>query len=127
MAGNWQPDQYAGTVHDGVGALRQFIMQADDKVALICIGRCPILPLRWQGSLRSQANYGMQHPARLPDAKAHAEFNAKMHALACRAPEARENTPLDTCGNVILDGERFAAIRRHERDATLRVRQSPLV
>jgi inosine-uridine nucleoside N-ribohydrolase len=44
------------------------------------------------------------------------EFNVKLHALSCRAVfEAdweKVITPLDTCGDIVLDGQRFAAIAK---------------
>ena len=46
------------------------------------------------------------------------EYNVKLHALACQkvleASWPKLITPLDTCGTVILEGERFSALRTHE-------------
>ena len=46
------------------------------------------------------------------------EFNVKLHTLSCRAVLKRTLaewekviTPLDTCGDIILDGDRFALIK----------------
>ncbi len=42
------------------------------------------------------------------------EYNVKQHALACQAvlsaPWDKTITPLDTCGTVVLEGDRFARV-----------------
>jgi inosine-uridine nucleoside N-ribohydrolase len=126
--GDYDLDQYSGTVlPDGVGALCDTIMRADDTVSLICIGPVPNIAaaLARQPEITEKAKFiGMHGSIRrgyLDAPKPMREFNVKMHALACRAVfEAsweKVITPLDTCGNVILDGERFASIRQAaERD-----------
>ena len=121
--GDYDLDQYSGTIlPDGVGAICDTIMQADDKVSLICIGPLPNIAaaLARQPEITDKATFiGMHGSIRrgyLDSPKPMREFNVKMHAMACRAVfEAsweKVITPLDTCGNVILDGERFAAIRQ---------------
>ena len=102
-------------------------MQANDTVSLSGIGPLPNIAaaLARQPEITGKAKFiGMHGSIRrgyLDAPKPMREFNVKMHALACRAVfEAdweKVITPLDTCGNVILDGERFAAIRQTaERD-----------
>ena len=114
--------QYPGTViRDGVGALCDTILQSSTKVSLICIGPVPNIAaaLARQPDICEKAKFvGMHGSIRrgyLDAPKPMREFNVKMHALACRAvfeaPWEKVITPLDTCGNIILDAERFAAIR----------------
>ena len=113
---------YPGTVlHDGVGAICDTVMQATSKVSLICIGPVPNIAaaLARQPGICDNAKFvGMHGSIRrgyLDAPKPMREFNVKTHALACRAvfeaPWEKVITPLDTCGNIILDGERFAKIR----------------
>ena len=85
-------DQYSGTVlSDGVGAICDTIMQADDQVALICIGPLPNIAaaLARQPEITGKAKFiGMHGSIRrgyLDAPKPMREFNVKMHALACRA------------------------------------------
>jgi inosine-uridine nucleoside N-ribohydrolase len=115
-------EQYPGTVlHDGVGAICDTVMQATSKVSLICIGPVPNIAaaLARQPDICDNAKFvGMHGSIRrgyLDAPKPMREFNVKTHALACRAvfeaPWEKVITPLDTCGNIILDGERFARIR----------------
>ena len=115
-------EHYPGTVlHDGVGAICDTVMQATSIVSLICIGPVPNIAaaLARQPGICDNAKFvGMHGSIRrgyLDAPKPMREFNVKTHALACRAvfeaPWEKVITPLDTCGNIILDGERFAKIR----------------
>lgn len=113
---------YQGVVlRDGIGALCDVITQSPEPVKLICIGPLPNIAgaLARAPEICNNATFiGMHGSLRrgyLNAPKPMREFNVKQHALACRAVfEASWDkviTPLDTCGNVILDGERFAAVR----------------
>ena len=114
--------QYPGTlIHDGVGAICDTIMFAESRVSLICIGPVPNIAaaLARQPAICDNAKFvgmhGSIYRGYLDAPKPAREFNVMTHALACQAVfEAsweKVITPLDTCGNVILDGERFARIR----------------
>lgn len=120
--GDYQLADYQGTVlRDGVGAMCDTILDAEDEVSLICIGPLPNIAaaLAREPEITNSARFvGMHGSIRrgyLGAPKPMREFNVKQHALACRAVfEASWDkviTPLDTCGNVILDGARFAQIR----------------
>jgi inosine-uridine nucleoside N-ribohydrolase len=113
---------YSGRViQDGVGAICDTIMQAQDQVSLICIGPVPNIAaaLARQPDICTNAKFvgmhGSIHRGYLDAPKPMREFNVKMHALACRAvfeaPWEKVITPLDTCGNIVLEGERFMRIR----------------
>ncbi|TNF88646.1 MAG: nucleoside hydrolase [Gammaproteobacteria bacterium] len=120
--GDYQLEDYPGTVHtDGIGALCKTILGSEEEVSLICIGPLPNIAaaLARAPEITNRARFvGMHGSIRrgyLDAPKPMREFNVKMHALSCRAVfEAdwpKVITPLDTCGNVIIDGERFARIR----------------
>jgi len=115
-------DQYSGSlIHDGVGAICNTIMSAESKVSLICIGPVPNIAaaLTRQPAICDNAKFigmhGSIYRGYLGASKPAREFNVMTHALACQAVfEAsweKVITPLDTCGNIILDGERFTRIR----------------
>ena len=119
---NFDLGQYPGTlIRDGVGAICETIMVAESKVSLICIGPVPNIAaaLTRQPAICDNAKFigmhGSIYRGYLDAPKPTREFNVMTHALACRAVfEAsweKVITPLDTCGNVILSGERFARIR----------------
>jgi len=105
---------YSGRViQDGVGAICDTIMQAEDQVSLICIGPVPNIAaaLARQPDICTNAKFvgmhGSIHRGYLDAPKPMREFNVKMHALACRAvfdaPWEKVITPLDTCGNIVLE------------------------
>jgi inosine-uridine nucleoside N-ribohydrolase len=113
---------YPGKVYsDGVQALIDFIMRAELPVTLIAIGPAPNLgeALRREPRIAERARFvgmygsvrigydGSQTPA--------AEWNVKADPKACRqvftAPWEMLITPLDTCGLVVLKGERYAQVR----------------
>ncbi len=122
--GDYELADYPGTIHhDGVGALCETILASSEQVALVCIGPLPNIAaaLARAPEITAKARFvGMHGSIRrgyLDAPKPMREFNVKMHALSCRAVfEAdwpKVITPLDTCGNVILEGERFARLRDH--------------
>lgn len=120
--GDYDLKDYEGRVfRDGVGAICETIRETADEVALICIGPLPNIAaaLAREPEITNNAKFvGMHGSIRrgyLGAPKPMREFNVKQHALACRAvfeaPWEKVITPLDTCGDIILDGERFATVR----------------
>ena len=120
--GDYDLKDYGGRIlRDGAGALCETICDSSDEVALICIGPLPNIAaaLARDPEITNNAKFvGMHGSIRrgyLGAPKPMREFNVKQHALACRAVfEAdweKVITPLDTCGDIILDGERFATVR----------------
>lgn len=114
--------QYPGVVQeDGVHAIVRTIMDSPEPVTLICIGPLPNIAERTRfvgmyGSIRGH------HEGR---SGAIAEWNVRADANACRAVFTapwREVTitPLDTCGQVRLQGERYRAVH----DSTEPVQQA---
>lgn len=123
--GSYSLADYPGEIHgDGVGAMVDTIMAEDEPVSLVCIGPLPNVAaaLARETRLSTRARFvGMHGSLRrgyLGAPKPMREYNVKHHALAARAVFAasweKVITPLDTCGTVVLDGERFARIRRSE-------------
>ena len=126
--GPWVDDfplsAYSGKVYeDGVQALIDTIVTAPEPITLICIGPMPNIreALRREPRIAENAHFvGMQgsvfvgYNGKEPRS---AEWNVRANSAACRAAfEApwlsRTITPLDTCGRIRLDGERFAQLRR---------------
>lgn len=113
---------YPGTVHeDGVQAIIDTIMQSPRPVTLIAIGPLPNVAaaLEREPKIATRARFvGMHGSVRLGyggNPKVSAEYNVRADAKACRkvlsAPWDVTITPLDTCGLVVLKGERYARVR----------------
>jgi inosine-uridine nucleoside N-ribohydrolase len=125
--GDYELTQYPGTIHgDGIGAICETILSSTEQVSLICIGPLPNIAaaLARAPEITARSRFvGMHGSIRrgyLGAPKPMREFNVKMNALSCRAVfEAdwpKVITPLDTCGSVVLIGERFARLRDHAQD-----------
>ena len=119
--GDYNLDQFPGEVFlDGVGAICRTITESSQRVKVIGIGPLPNIAaaLYRQPTITENAEFvGMHGSLRrgyLGAAKPMREFNVKQHALACKAvfeaPWRKTITPLDTCGTVLLDGDRFKAV-----------------
>ncbi len=120
---------YSGEVlRDGVGALVDTVMAADELVSLLCIGPLPNIAaaLAREPNLTTNARFiGMHGSLRrgyLGAPKPMREYNVKQYALACQAVFhanwEKIITPLDTCGTVVLDGERFAKLKASKKPLT---------
>lgn len=113
---------YPGKVHrDGVQALVDAIMAVSEPVTLIAIGPAPNLAAALQREPRIAARarfvgmFGSVRRGYGGSPQPCAEWNVKADPLACRkvftAPWDMTITPLDTCGLVTLDGERYRRVR----------------
>ena len=113
---------YPGRVHtDGVQAMIDAIMQAKGPVTVIAIGPLPNVAaaLEREPRIARRARFvGMYGSVRIGyngSPTAAAEWNVKANPQACQkvftAPWEMTITPLDTCGLVTLDGDRYRRIR----------------
>lgn len=113
---------YPGKVHqDGVQAIIDTIMQSPEPVTLLCIGPLPNIAVALQREPRiaQRAKFvGMYGSVRLGyggKQQISAEWNVKADPKACQrvftAPWDMTITPLDTCGLVRLEGERYRRVR----------------
>lgn len=120
--GDYTLAHYPGEVYeDGVQALIDVIMASPDPVTLICIGPVPNIAAALEREPRIAENarfVGMHGSVRLGyggSAVLSAEYNVKADVAACRAafnaPWEVTITPVDTCGLIVLEGERYAQIR----------------
>ena len=127
--GDYALADYPGEIiNDGIGALCDAIVGTTETVDLVCIGPLPNIAaaLSRQPRIAEYARFiGMHGSLRrgyLGAPKPMREYNVKQHALSCRAvfeaPWEKVITPLDTCGTVILDGERFEAVQRSTNPLT---------
>jgi inosine-uridine nucleoside N-ribohydrolase len=115
--------RYRGRIlEDGVKALVDTVMAADGPVTLVAIGPPPNLKAalerepRIAGKLRLCGMYGSLHRGYDAKPTPDPEWNVRARPLAARALFAAPwadaiLTPLDTCGRVQLDGERYARVR----------------
>ena len=114
--------RYPGTLHrDGVGAIVDTLMNAPEPVTLICIGPVPNIAeaLRREPRIAQKARFvGMHGSVRkgyrgAPDISK--ECNVLHHTDACqlvfRSAWDMTITPVDTCGIVVLRGEKYQAVR----------------
>ncbi len=113
---------YPGPIYqDGVGAIIETIMGSPEQVTLICIGPVPNVAaaLEREPRIAQRARFvGMHGSLRRGyggSDQAHAEYNVYADPGAFRkaleAPWDIAITPLDTCGIVRLEGEKYRAVR----------------
>jgi inosine-uridine nucleoside N-ribohydrolase len=114
---------YPGTVfEDGVGAIIHTIMNAPEPITLVCIGPVPNIgealerEPRIAGKARFVGMHGSVYKGYGGSEKISAECNVVFHTAACQrvftAPWDITITPLDTCGLITLEGEKYQAVRR---------------
>ena len=119
---DYELDSYPGKVRrDGVQAIIDAIHQAGEGVTVICIAPMPNLAAavaRDPKIARLARFVGMQGSLRVGyggSKKVSAEWNVKADPKSCQtvfaAPWDKTITPLDTCGLVNLDGERYRRVR----------------
>ncbi len=112
---------YPGPVHeDGVGALIDTIMDSSEPITLICIGPVPNVSaaLEREPRIAERARFvGMHGSIRRGyggSEKVSAEYNVRAYPKDCQkvfaAPWDMTITPLDTCGLVQLEGEKYRAV-----------------
>jgi inosine-uridine nucleoside N-ribohydrolase len=115
-------NSYPGRVYpDGVRAMVDIIMQSPKPVTVIAVGPLPNLPAALDLEPRIVRNarfVGMHGSVRRGygnSAKISAEYNVRADAKACRKALSAgwdvTITPLDTCGIVHLDGDRYRKVR----------------
>jgi inosine-uridine nucleoside N-ribohydrolase len=122
-------DDYPGTVHaDGVAALIDTIMTTEG-VTLICIGPMPNIKLALEREPRiaRRARFvGMQGSVRRgygATGDPAAEYNVRADVPAAQAvftaPWDITITPLDTCGRVVLRGDKYRRVRESKQPLCL--------
>jgi inosine-uridine nucleoside N-ribohydrolase len=120
--GDYRIDDYPGTVlTDGVGALIDTIDDADERVDVVAIG--PLVNLaaalarapHITESSRFVGMHGSVYKGYLDSDEPDPEYNVACHPKAAqavfRADWSHTITPLDTCGTVALNADRFRQIR----------------
>lgn len=120
--GDYQLKDYPGTVLlDGVGAICHTVMSSPATVSIISIGPVPNIAAALAREPRMVTNskfVGMHGSIRrgyLGADKPMREYNVKKHSMACKkvfaTPWDLTITPLDTCGNVFLQGDNFERLK----------------
>lgn len=129
--GDYALARYKGKVHeDGVAALVDTVMASSEPMTLIAIGPPPTLHAALQrepriaAKLRLAGMYGSLREGYAVGSKPEPEWNVKAAPAAARALLAAPwagslVTPLETCGRVVLTGERYARVRA-SRDPLVR-------
>ncbi|MCC2671804.1 MAG: Inosine-uridine preferring nucleoside hydrolase, partial [Armatimonadetes bacterium] len=116
-------NRYPGKVYaDGVQAMIDTIMSSREPITVIAIGPLPTLAaaLEREPRIATKAKFvGMHGSVRVGyggSKTPSAEYNVKQDVAACQkvftAPWPMTITPLDTCGTIDLQGERYQRIRQ---------------
>lgn len=114
---------YPGKVHpDGVQALIDIVLQSSEPVIILGIGPMPTLAaaLEREPKIAQRARFvGMDGSiyvgyggSKKPDPEWNVKADVKSAQKVFTAPWGMTITPLDTCGLVTLDGERYQSLRR---------------
>jgi len=114
--------QYPGTVHeDGIDAMINTIMHAPESVTVICIGPVPNIGEALEREPRIAQNacfvgmHGSVYKGYGGSPKISPECNVVNYTPACQkaftAPWDMTITPVDTCGLVVLRGEKYQKVR----------------
>ncbi len=118
-------DKYPGKVYqDGVQAMIDMIMSSAEPITLVCIGPVPNIAeaLRREPRIVEKAKFVGMHGSIYRgygnNPKPAAEWNVVCDPAACRAALTAKwpvlITPLDTCGLVVLSGEKYAKVRDNQ-------------
>ena len=127
--GKWVEDydltDYPGTVHrDGVQAIIDTIMNSPEPVTLICVGPVPNIAEALEREPRIAENarfvgmHGSVYKGYNNSDTVNSEYNVRLHIPECQRAFAASwditITPLDTCGIIVLEGDRYAKVRDSE-------------
>jgi inosine-uridine nucleoside N-ribohydrolase len=115
---------YPGKVHkDGVQALVDTIMNSPTRITLIAIGPLPNVAeaLKREPRIAEKADFVGMHGSvyrGYGSEKPDAEYNIKADVEAAKrvftAPWPMTITPLDTCGLVVLDGDKYQRVLKKD-------------
>ena len=119
---DYELDRYPGIIYqDGVQAIIDTILQAEEPITLLCVGPLPNIAeaLRREPTIARKARFvGMQGSIRLGyggSPEISDEYNVRADVKACQKVFAAgwpvTITPLDTCGLVQLEGRRYAKVK----------------
>ncbi len=126
---NFRLEDYDGTIHeDGVQAIINTINRSSEIVTVIAVGPLQTLSeaLKRDPTIASKARFVGMHGSVYRgygnSTKLSAEYNVRRDAEAARhvlqAPWIKTTiTPLDTCGIVHLEGDRFGALKDSDNPA----------
>lgn len=114
-------DSYPGTIHDdAVDAIIQTIHASPDPVTLICVGTVPNIAeaLRRDPTICQNARFVGMHgsiykgygDSPTPSPESNVRYGVEPLRRTLSAPWECSITPLDTCGVLELDGDRYQAI-----------------
>jgi len=119
---------YPGKVHkDGVQAIIDTIMNSPNRVTLIAVGPLPNIAeaLKREPRIAEKADFVGMHGSvyrGYGSDKPDAEYNVKAAVEAAKkvftAPWPMTITPLDTCGLVVLDGDKYQKVLKKNSPIT---------
>jgi len=119
---------YPGKVHkDGVAVLIDTIMNSPTRITLIAIGPLPNIAeaLKREPRIAEKADFVGMHGSvyrGYGSEKPDAEYNVKADVEAAKkvftAPWPMTITPLDTCGLVVLDGDKYQKVLKKNSPIT---------
>lgn len=117
--------KYPGVIHqDGVQAMIDLINASDEKITLLAVGPLPNIKVALERSpeIASKVNFvGMQgsiHRGYGQSPQPSPEYNVKQDIASCKAAFVADwpmtITPLDTCGQIQISGERYQKLQQSE-------------
>jgi inosine-uridine nucleoside N-ribohydrolase len=130
---DWAKDydlaSYPGGVHqDGVQAMIDIIMKSPQRITVVAVGPVPNIgeALKREPRIAEKADFIGMHGSIYKGyggkSKPDPEYNVRADVEACRrvftAPWEITITPLDTCGLVVLKGEKYQKILRRNSTVT---------
>ena len=128
-AKSYDLSRYPGTVYeDGVEAMIDVIMKSPRRVTVIAVGPLPNIgeALKREPRIAEKADFigmhGSVYKGYGGSAKISAEYNVRADVAACRkaftAPWDMTITPLDTCGLVVLRGDKYQKVLKRNSAIT---------
>ncbi|MBN2133533.1 MAG: nucleoside hydrolase [Sedimentisphaerales bacterium] len=128
-ARNYDLSRYPGTVHrDGVDALIDVIMKSPRRITVIAVGPLPNIgeALKQEPRIAEKADFigmhGSVYKGYGGKSEPDPEYNVVADVGACRraftAPWDMTITPLDTCGLVVLKGDKYQKVLKRNSAIT---------
>lgn len=125
--GDYQLNDYPGEVlSDGIGAIGDTVAASSEPITVIAIGPLPNLAAALDrfpdlpGNSRMVGMHGSLRRGYMGAPKPMREYNVKQHSLSCQRVFASAwditITPLDSCGIIQLEGERFQRLLEGRSD-----------
>jgi len=134
-AKNYDLSKYPGTVYeDGVQAMIDLVMKSPQRITVIAVGPLPNIgeALKREPRIAEKADFigmhGSVYKGYGGKSKPDPEYNVRADVAACRraftASWDMTITPLDTCGLVVLRGDKYQTVLKRNSAITVNLLQN---